>query len=68
MKHKSETFEKLKEFQNEVENQLDKKIKHLPFDQGGGYLSFEFETHLKACGIVPQHTPVGMLLCNSLFE
>jgi hypothetical protein len=29
MKHKSETFEKFKEFQNEVENQYDKKIKAL---------------------------------------
>ena len=29
MKHKSETFEKFKEFQSEVENQLNKKIKHL---------------------------------------
>src|SRR4051794_35796260 len=35
MKHKSETFEKFKEFQNEVKNQLDKKIKHLPSDRGG---------------------------------
>ena len=29
MKHKSETFERFKEFQSEVENQLGKKIKHL---------------------------------------
>ena len=29
MKHKSETFEKFKEFQNEVENQRGKKIKDL---------------------------------------
>jgi hypothetical protein len=29
MKHKSETFEKFKEFQNEVENQCGKKIKAL---------------------------------------
>ena len=33
MKHKSETFEKFKEFQSEVENQL-KKIKHLRSDRG----------------------------------
>jgi transposase InsO family protein len=57
MKHKSETFEKFKEFHNEVKNQLDRKIKHLRYDQGGEYLSFKFETHLKACGIVPQRTP-----------
>ena len=29
MKHKSETFEKFKEFQSEVENQRNKKIKFL---------------------------------------
>ena len=29
MKHKSETFEKFKEFQSEVENHRDKKIKFL---------------------------------------
>ena len=32
MKHKSKTFEKFKEFQSEVENQLGKKIKHLRSD------------------------------------
>jgi hypothetical protein len=35
MKHMSEIFEKFKEFQNEVENQLDGKIKHLRSDQPG---------------------------------
>jgi hypothetical protein len=34
MKHKYETFEKVKEFQNEVKNQLDRKIKHLHSDRG----------------------------------
>jgi hypothetical protein len=61
MKHKSKTFEKFKEFKNEVENQLDRKIKHLHYDRGGEYLSFEFETHLKACKIAPQCTPARML-------
>src|SRR6187401_2835554 len=45
MKHKSETFEKFKEFQNEVENQRDRKIKFLRSDRGGEYLSHEFGTH-----------------------
>ena len=35
MKHKSETFEKFKEFQSEVENQRDRKIKFLRSDRGG---------------------------------
>jgi len=53
MRHKSETFEKFKEFQNEVENQRGKKIKTLRSDRGGEYLSHEFSNHLKSCGIVP---------------
>jgi transposase InsO family protein len=57
MKHKSETFEKFKEFQKEVENQLDRKIKQLRSDRGGEYLSFEFKAHLRVCGIMPQRTP-----------
>ena len=59
MRHKSESFEKFKEFQNEVQNQLDKTIKFLRSDRGGEYLSHEFGDHLKQCGIVPQLTPPG---------
>ena len=59
MKHKFETFEKFKEFQNEVENQRDRKIKFLRSDRGGEYLSHEFGTHLRKCGIVSQLTPPG---------
>src|SRR3954470_15460277 len=47
MKHKSETFEKFKEFQSEVENQRNKKITFLRSDRGGEYLSYEFGEHLK---------------------
>jgi hypothetical protein len=57
MKHKSETFERFKEFQNEVENNHGKKIKILQSDRGGKYLSHEFSNHLKSCGIVPQLMP-----------
>jgi transposase InsO family protein len=68
MKHKSETFEKFKEFQKEVENQLDRKIKQLHSDRGGEKLTFEFEAHLRACGIVPQCTPAGTRQRNSVYE
>src|SRR3954469_20312084 len=51
MRHKSETFEKFKEFQSEVENQRGKKIKALRSDRGGEYLSHEFSDHLKSCRI-----------------
>lgn len=47
MKHKSESFDKFKEFQNEVQNQFGKMIKALRFDHGGEYLSHEFDDHLK---------------------
>ncbi|KAJ9539021.1 hypothetical protein OSB04_031754 [Centaurea solstitialis] len=41
--HKSEGFEKFKEYQNEVQNQLDRKIKFLRSDRGGEYLRQEKE-------------------------
>ena len=53
---KSETFEKFKEFQSEVENHRNKKIKFLRSDRGGEYLSYEFGLHLKQCGIVSQNS------------
>ena len=67
MKHKSETFEKFKEFQSEVENQRDKKIKFLRSEHRGEYLSHEFGTHLRKCGIVSQLTPPGTPQRNGVF-
>ena len=57
MRLKSEIFEKLKEFQSEVENHRNRKIKFLRSDHGGEYLSYDFGLHLKQCGIVSQITP-----------
>src|SRR6266536_1658205 len=68
MKHKSETFEKFKEFQSEVENSLNKKIKFLRFDRGGEYLSYEFGLHLKQCEIVSLLTPPGTPQRNGVSE
>ena len=68
MKHKSEAFEKFKEFQNEAQNQLGKKIKFLRSDRGGEYMSHEFDDHLKSCGIVPQLTPPGTPQRNGVSE
>jgi transposase InsO family protein len=68
MRHKSESFEKFKEFQNEVQNQLSKTIKFLRSDRGGEYLSLEFGDHLKQCGIVLQLTPPGTPQWNGVFE
>uniref|UniRef100_J3NCP4 Integrase catalytic domain-containing protein n=1 Tax=Oryza brachyantha TaxID=4533 RepID=J3NCP4_ORYBR len=68
MKHKSKTFEKLKEFQNEVENQRGKKIKALRSDRGGEYLSHEFSSLLKSCGIITQLTLPGRPQRNGVSE
>jgi len=57
MKHKSETFSMFKAYQNEVQNQLDKRIKILRSDRGGEYLSQEFCDHLRDCGIISQLSP-----------
>ena len=68
MKHKPETFEKFKEFQSEVENHHNKKIKFLRSDRGGEYLSYEFGLHIKQCGIVSQLTPHGTPQCYGVSE
>ncbi|GKD45143.1 retrotransposon protein, putative, ty1-copia subclass [Tanacetum coccineum] len=53
----TDVFETFKVFQNEVENQLGKKIKAIRSDRGGEYLSHEFVNHMKSYGIVSQLTP-----------
>src|SRR6266511_1865902 len=68
MKHKSERFEKFKEFQSEVENHRNKKIKFLRSDRGGEFLSNKFGLHLKQCGIVSQLTPPGTPQHNGVSE
>ena len=68
MRHKSETFEKFKEFKSEVENQLGKKIKTLRNDRGRDYLNQEFTNYLKGCGIIPQLTPPGTPEWNGVSE
>jgi hypothetical protein len=52
MKHKSETFEKFKEFHSEVENHHNRNIKFLQSDRGCEYLSYEFAAHIRECRIV----------------
>ena len=59
MKNKSESFEKLKQFKAQVENQIGKCIKTLRSDQGGEYLSTECIEFFKEHGIISQLTPHG---------
>jgi transposase InsO family protein len=68
MRHKSESFEKFKEFKTEVENQLNKSIKVLRSDRGGEYLSYEFIMYLKKYGIVSQLTPPEISQWNGISE
>ncbi|KAJ9542941.1 LOW QUALITY PROTEIN: hypothetical protein OSB04_029447 [Centaurea solstitialis] len=68
MRHKSESFERFKEFHNEVQNQLDKRIKFLRSDRGDEYLSDEFDNHLMECGIVSQLTPPYTPQMNGVSE
>ena len=42
MKHKSKSFQKFKEFKNDVLNQHGNSIKALQLDRDGEYLSQEF--------------------------
>ncbi|GJT41240.1 retrotransposon protein, putative, ty1-copia subclass [Tanacetum coccineum] len=55
MKHKHAVFETFKVFQNEVENQLGKKIKAIRSDRGREYLSHRYarETATRIINIVP---------------
>ena len=59
MRHKSDTFEKFKEYRALFEKQLSKVIKTLRSDSGREYLLGEFEDHLKEKGIVSQITAPG---------
>ncbi|KAD3336791.1 hypothetical protein E3N88_32310 [Mikania micrantha] len=68
IKHKHEAFEVFKVFQNEVQNQLGKMIKAIRSDRGGEYLSYDFNEHLKKCGIISQLTPPGTPLHNGVSE
>ncbi|KAJ9544946.1 hypothetical protein OSB04_024653 [Centaurea solstitialis] len=57
-----------REYQNEVQNQLDRKIKFLWSGRGGEYLSKEFDNHLMECGIVSQLTPPYTPQMNGVSE
>ena len=68
MKHKSETFEKFKEFQSEVENHRNKNKSFYDMIAEVKYLSYEFGLQLKQCEIVSLLTPPGTPQCNGVSE
>ena len=68
MHHKSETFEKFKEFKAEVENHRGKSIKSLRSDRGGEYLLVEFRQFLEDHGITSQLAAPGQPQQNGVAE
>ena len=68
MRHKSEAFEKFKEFRHEVEKQTGNSIKTLRSDRGREYLSNEFQDYLKENGILSQWTPPRTPQLNGVSE
>ena len=56
MRTKGEVFSKFKEYEAEVANQTDKRIKVLCADNGRECMSKQFEDYLKMKGIVHQET------------
>ena len=68
MKHKSETFEKFKEFQSEVENHRNKNKSFYDMIAEVKYLSYEFGLQLKQCEVVALLMPSGRPQCNGVFE
>ena len=59
MHHKSEAFDKFREYKAEVEKQLGVHIKQLWSDRGGEYLSGEFKSYLAQEGIISQLSSPG---------
>ena len=68
MKHKSETFEKFKEFQSEVENHRNKNKSFYDMIAELKYFSYEFGLQFKQCEIVSLLTPPGTPQCNGVSE
>ena len=54
MRHKSEAFDKFREYKAEAEKQFGVHIKQLRSDRGGEYLSGEFKSYLAQEGIISQ--------------
>jgi transposase InsO family protein len=57
LKSKDEALHYFKIYKAEVENQLERKIKHLRSDRGGEYFSNTFDIFCEEHGIVHERTP-----------
>lgn len=56
IKHKSDTFEKFKAFEQEVKNRFNRPIKILRSDNGREYVNERFLTYMQSLGIVHEPT------------
>ena len=68
LRHKSEVLDKFKEFEAVTTNECGQRIGTLRTDNGGEYLSAEFEAYLKSKGIRHQLTVPGSPEQNGVAE
>ena len=68
MRHKSEAFDKFREYKAEAEKQLGIHIKQLRSDRGGEYLSGELKSYLAREGIISQLSSPGTPQQNGVSE
>jgi hypothetical protein len=68
LKSKDEVLHYFKIYKAEVENQLNRKIKHLRSNRGGEYFSNTFDTFCEEHGIVHERTPPYSPQSNGITE
>jgi hypothetical protein len=68
LKSKDEVLHYFKIYKAEVENQLERKIKHPRSDRGGEYFCNTFDTLCEEHGIVHKRTPPYSLQSNGIAE
>ena len=68
LRKKSKALEKFKEFKASVETELGMKIKAFRADRGGEYMSEEFKSYLKECGIKSELTAAYSSQQNGVSE
>ena len=68
LRNKDEAIDAFIKYKNEVENQLNKKIKRLGSDRGGEYESNPFNTFCEEHRIIHETTPPYSLEYNRVAE
>jgi transposase InsO family protein len=68
LKTKNEIIDYFKIYKAEVENQLERKIKHLRSDRGGEYFSILFDEFCAEYGIIHERTALYSPESNGIAE